>query len=117
MIDSCKYFRGKIILVDFGTGQGSEQNGVRPAVVVSNNAHNKYSNTIVVIPLTTKDKHFEKTHLVIKRNDSNLVGYSYGLTEQIRCISTDRVVDDFLGSLTYNERRALNDILRYELDL
>lgn len=117
MLDSCKFYKGKIIKVDFGLGQGSEQNGIRPAIIVSNNAHNKYSNTLVVVPLTSKCKEFDRTHFSIKRNDKNLVGYSYALIEQIRCISVDRVVDGFIGSLTYDERRTFDRYLAYELDL
>ena len=117
MIDKYSFHRGQIVKVDFGVGKGSEQSLVRPAVIVSNNAHNKYSNTLVVVPLTSKCKDFKRTHFSIHRNNNNLTGYSYALVEQIRCISAERVTDSFLGDLTYDELRTLDRYIAYELDL
>ena len=44
--------RGDVYFVDFNPSRGSEQNGVRPALVVSNNQINFASPVITVIPLT-----------------------------------------------------------------
>ena len=48
----CK--RGDIYYVDFGEKAGSEQGGVRPALVVSNNKANKHSPVVTVIPLSAR---------------------------------------------------------------
>ena len=46
-----------VILVDFGKEVvGSEQGGIRPAIVVQNNVGNKYSNTTIVMPCTSQMK-------------------------------------------------------------
>ena len=44
--------RGDILLVNFGNPTGSEQGGVRPAIVVQNDKGNKYSPTVQVAPIT-----------------------------------------------------------------
>lgn len=42
-----------IWLVDLGESTGSVQRGVRPAIVISNDRSNKYSNFVVVCPITS----------------------------------------------------------------
>lgn len=44
--------RGEIYWVDFDPVKGSEQGGLRPALVVQNDVGNKYSPTTVVIAIT-----------------------------------------------------------------
>lgn len=44
--------RWDLILVDFGTGVGSEQSGVRPALVVSNDGFNRQFPLATVLPIT-----------------------------------------------------------------
>ncbi len=44
--------RGEIYWVAFDPVKGSEQGGVRPALVVQNDVGNQYSNTTVVVAIT-----------------------------------------------------------------
>ena len=44
-----KIKRGDIYIVDLGEGFGSEQGGIRPALVVQNNIGNKYSHTLLAL--------------------------------------------------------------------
>ena len=46
--------RGQIYWVDFNPTVGSEQAGVRPAVVVSNDVANQRAATVTVVPCTTQ---------------------------------------------------------------
>jgi mRNA interferase MazF len=49
--------KGEIYLVNLGTDKkGSEQMGVRPAVIIQNNQGNKKSTTTIVALLTSKKK-------------------------------------------------------------
>ena len=58
-----KYFRGEVYSVDFGIGKGSVQGGLRPAVIVQNNIGNIHSPTVLVAPLTSKNKRELPTHV------------------------------------------------------
>ena len=61
--------RGDILLVNFGNPTGSEQGGVRPAIVVQNDKGNKYSPTVQVAPITSKMKKRIPTHINIGSAD------------------------------------------------
>lgn len=45
--------RGEIYWVDWGRGKGSEQAGMRPALVIQNDVGNKVSPTVIVASITT----------------------------------------------------------------
>ncbi len=45
--------RGEIYWVDWNPGRGSEQSGLRPALVIQNDIGNKFSPTTIVAALTT----------------------------------------------------------------
>ncbi len=45
--------RGEIYWVDWSPGRGSEQLGLRPALVIQNDTGNKFSPTTIVAALTT----------------------------------------------------------------
>jgi len=45
--------RGEIYWVDWSPGRGSEQSGLRPALVIQNDVGNKFSPTTIVAALTT----------------------------------------------------------------
>ena len=48
--------RGEIYLVDLRNPVGSEQSGVRPAVIVQNEVGNAHSPTTIICPLTSQVK-------------------------------------------------------------
>jgi mRNA interferase MazF len=48
--------QGQIIWLDFCPQPGHEQKGRRPALVVSNESFNKFSNLAIVCPITNTDK-------------------------------------------------------------
>lgn len=60
--------RGEIWLIDFGQEDGSEQSGIRPAVIISNNMNNRYSPVIQAIPITTAKKTKLPVHVRINTN-------------------------------------------------
>lgn len=78
---------------------GCEQNGTRPVVVVQNDLGNKYSPTVLVAPLTSKNhkKLYLPTHLEIKAN-GKITHDSIILLEQIRVLDKTRL-SSFLCSL------------------
>jgi mRNA interferase MazF len=47
--------RGEIYWVDWSPGRGSEQSGVRPALIIQNNIGNEFSPTTIVAACTTAE--------------------------------------------------------------
>ncbi len=45
--------RGEIWLADLNPTRGSEQAGIRPVLIFQNDLLNKYTTTVLAIPLTT----------------------------------------------------------------
>jgi len=84
--------RGDIIVANFEPVKGSEQGGIRPALVIQNNISNEYSPTTIVVPITSK-KQF-KTHITnvpILSRESKLKKDSLMLCNQIRTIDKSRI--------------------------
>ena len=86
----CK--RGDIYYVDFGEKAGSEQGGVRPALVVSNNKANKHSPVVTVVPLSARvwKKKYLTTHVQITKY-SGLNNPSMALAEQVETLDKTRL--------------------------
>jgi hypothetical protein len=55
--------RGDIYRADLSPVVGSEQGGVRPALVIQNDIGNKYSPTVIVAAITSRDKPCLPTHI------------------------------------------------------
>lgn len=86
-----RVYRGEVYLVDFGIGYGSEQGGIRPAVVVQNNIGNKYSPTTIVVPVTSRQtKAHIPTHIRVK--GACFSKRSLALTEQVVTIDKKRII-------------------------
>lgn len=98
-----KYNKYDVIFGEFPDSDGSVQSGYRPGVVIQNNIGNKYSPTLIAIPLTKKIKNVEQaTHLVIEKNPENGLNVnSMLLAEQIATIDKSKVKK--IGRITNRE--------------
>lgn len=83
--------RGEIYLIDLSNQVGSEQSGVRPAVVVQNETGNIYSPTTIICPLTSKTKSMSATHVELTTTDAEIIRDSIVLCEQVRVIDKTRI--------------------------
>ena len=85
--------RGDIILVNFGSVRGSEQGGVRPAIIIQNDILNKFSPLTIIAPFTSKiyEKEYP-TNVFISKKDSHLDKDSTIMLNQIRTIDKSRVI-------------------------
>lgn len=93
--------RGDIFFAALDIVVGSEQGGTRPVLVVSNDVGNKYSPTIVIVPLTGKvKKMLLPTHVEVPKN-SGLHYDSIALVEQIRTIDRARL-NEYIGRIEKN---------------
>lgn len=85
--------RGEIYFADLGEGIGSEQQGIRPVIILQNDIGNKYSPTTIVALITSMNKKLElPVHLEIDKKDSLLPQNSVILLEQIRTIDKQRLI-------------------------
>ena len=106
--------RGDIYKADLSPVVGSEQGGIRPVVIVQNDMGNRYSPTIIVVPITTRlNKKNLPTHTKI--NNSSLLKESIALMEQIRTIDKSRLIE-FIGVLNESEMNRITEALRISID-
>lgn len=84
--------RGDVWQADLGQAVGSEQGGVRPVIVIQNDVGNKFSPTVIAIPLTSKRKNSLPTHGTILPGASGLDEESTFLAEQILTIDKRRMM-------------------------
>jgi len=84
--------RGDIVIAELEPVKGSEQGGVRPVLVIQNNLSNRFSPTIIIVPITTKiyDKGYP-TNVLLLSEESGLRVDSTILLNQIRTIDKSRV--------------------------
>lgn len=105
--------RYDVVLVDFGRETiGSEQGGLRPAVIIQNDVGNLHSGTTIVFPFTTQLKRLNQpTHtLIAKGEHKGLVEDSMVLGEAIRQVDQKRI-KGYLGSITdVNEREEIKRV-------
>ncbi|EGT3618108.1 type II toxin-antitoxin system PemK/MazF family toxin [Clostridium perfringens] len=108
------YLRGDIFYADLPEKKGSEQNGLRPVVIIQNNLGNKYGRTLIVAPITSRDKKDLPVHSEIYNN--SLEKDSTILLEQVTTIDKNKV-KEFVGHLTRNELKKLNIALARSVGL
>ncbi len=112
--------RDEIWLADLSTGQGHEQAGQRPVLVVSDDAFNcGMSGLIMIVPLTSKMQKSKKipAHLPISPPEGGLKTPSVILCDQLRTISKDRLGKNAWGSISPTTLAAVEDVLRNLLAL
>ncbi len=92
MMDEDRIVRGNVFIADLDPTTGSEQNGRRPVVILSNDLNNKYSPTILIAPFTKiLKKRYLPTHIFVKR--THYLKYdSLILLEQLRTIDKSRLI-------------------------
>ena len=86
--------RGDIWFVDWSPGRGSEQSGMRPAVIIQTDAANRnphYPNTIV-LTISTKGKSVPFHVSVNPSEENGLKEPSFVKCEQILTISKERLI-------------------------
>lgn len=111
------YLRGQLFYADLGTGIGSEQQGLRPVVIIQNNIGNKHSPTVIVAAVSSKTKTKAKlpTHFNIGL-ESGLERPSIVLLEQLRTIDKQRL-GNYIGQLSLPQVRELNHALAISIGL
>lgn len=108
--------RGEVWLVDLNPVKGHEQAGRRPALVISVDIFNQGAAELaVVLPITAQNKHIP-LHVPLEPPEGGLQKTSYVKCEDIRSISTGRLVAR-LGTVTSAKLTLIEDRIRILLGL
>ncbi len=98
--------RGEVWFADFDPSHGREVTKTRPCIILSiNKFNNGYSNLVIAVPLTSKEKH--QSPIAIMPPEGGLSVPSYVLCEQIRALSLSRFSRKPLGSVNENTLFAI----------
>lgn len=106
--------RGEIFYMTLKEQVGSEQQGSRPVIVVSNETCNKFSPIVTIVPLTTKDKKPLPTH--VELNVEGLPVYGTILCEQVQSVSQYRL-SNYVGEVDDSIMRKIEKALCVQLDI
>lgn len=114
MRENWNYHRGDIYLVDLGIGQGCEQSGKRPVVVIQNDIGNRYSPNITIVPLTSKDKKpNQPTHFELM-DVRGLTTRSTALGECLSTIAKERVIR-YMGKIEDGDLVGIEEAVKAHL--
>ena len=106
--------RGEIYWLDWSPGRGSEQTGLRPALVIQSDAGNtnpRYPLTLVAT-VSTKGKPAIPTHVELPPSPANgLREVSYVKAEQIMTVAKERL-QSRIGVLTASEMERVDAALK-----
>ena len=111
--------RGEVYFCDLGYNLDCEQSSSRPVLIIQNDVGNKYSPTVVIIPLSSVNKKMSnKIHVFIPK-EYGLDKDSYVLTEQIRVVSKRRFFSNTvpwkLTEIPENKIKEVQIALEFEL--
>ena len=98
--------RGDIYFADLDPVIGSEQGGKRPVLLIQNNLGNRFSPTVIILPLTSRTgKKALRTHVPVSPPQGGITKPSIILCEQVRTVEKSRLLQR-LGTLP-REKMAL----------
>lgn len=96
-----KILRGEVVRVDLNPTIGNEQQGLRPVLVLSDDAFNRHSGTIIGVAITSQEPK-AGFPLTFELEPDSLPKKSWVKISQIRTLSTKRVVGK-VGQVTNEE--------------
>jgi len=110
----------EIYFVDLDPTQGSEQKGVRPALVVSNDAVNTYLPVCTIIPFSSHQKgdKIYPTEVLLASEETGLPKDSILMLQQIRTVAISRLKQQFVYSINDSAvKDKINDAIAEYFEL
>ena len=108
--------RGEMYYADLNPVIGSEEQGVRPTLIISNNYGNQYSPTVVVAIITGQPKkEYLPTHYSLPA-ENGLEIPSQVLLEQVRTIDKSRL-REYVGCLDEEAMQGIDRALAVSVGL
>ena len=109
--------RGELYWLDWSPARGSEQAGRRPALIVSNDAGNRSSGTVIVAAVTSTFRRPYPFHVLVPETEqTGLRQESVVRCEQLVAVSKERL-ERRLGALPADLVGRVDDALRVALAL
>jgi mRNA interferase MazF len=104
--------RGQIWLTDLEPIRGHEQGGRRPALIVSTEVLNRSrARLVIALALTTRERPLP-TRVRVEPPEGGLRETSFICCEHIRSLSTERLGDRPLGTVSVDILDQVDDILQ-----
>lgn len=108
--------RGDVVIASLDPAVGSEAAKTRPVVVVSNDAANRSSPLVTVVPITSRMVPIFDFQVVLPRDETGLAKDGRAQCEQVRAISVDRI-SGRVGNIGVERLAEVDEALRLHLDL
>jgi len=107
--------RGEVWCVNWNPARGSEQAGIRPALVIQNDIGNEKSPTTIVAAISTSVKMYPM-NVVIEPPEGGLDRPSIVKTSQILTVAKDRL-EKKLGNLSGSTMEHVDRAIKLSLEL
>lgn len=104
--------RGEIWWVNFEPSIGGEIRKKRPAIIISNDAANKFLNRVQVVPLTSKTDRLYPSEAYV--HVSGKAGKA--MADQLATVSKERLFKR-IGSISGEDMRKVEEAIKTHLDL
>ena len=108
--------RGEIYLVTLDPTVGAEISKTRPALVISNDINNQFSDTITVIPITSYVEKIYPFEVLLSPGESGLSKNSKAKCNQIRTIDKKRLIKS-LGKINQEIIEAVEEATKIHLKM
>lgn len=109
--------RGDIWLADMNPVRGSEQAGMRPVIIIQNNVINKFTTTVLSIPMTTNLRRAALPSCVnIAKGEGGLASDSVALCHQLRVLDKTRLSRK-LGAVSQQTLEAIENCVLFTLGI
>lgn len=116
--------RGEVYMCDLGKNIGSEQGGYRPVIIIQNDVANYYSNTTIIVPLTSQTKSKIPTHYEFTFSEENMLDFkpryenlkkNTVIAEQIKTIDKSRLIK-YVGTMNEEFMKKVQEVIGQSLN-